>query len=266
MRRRRLLAPGLILIVVATVVVLFSDITGRQIIGWFPGFRFQRSRIVTSSSIVLREARAVFDLNTVEYVYRSIFPFDFMPEDQSINDILARLRREEGSVEEILSPSELEYFRAFNLASELGMTVGPNPESFVVVTVVVTAGFALEETIFDDPEAYSEEERLEYFRVVPYEDASGTARLEAVIRLPTPVITSVAIEDIRLEEYPYPDVRINASGWRRITEFVGERVAQRTVEAGILETAAANGREFVQSMLNQSGYDRVTFAPEAENR
>lgn len=257
--RRRIVIGSVALAVIAAAVLLFSDITGRQLIGWFPGFRIRRSKIVTRSEIVLQEAREIFSFNTVEYVYRAIFPFDFMPEDLSINDILRKLRQESGSVTEILSSRELDYFEAYNLAAELGMVVGPTPDQFVVVTVVVTAGFDIAGTVFENPNAFTEAERAQYFRTVEYEDRDGTAGVEAVVRMPEAVITNVTIEDITRDEYPYPDVQINASGWRHITEFVGARITERTIDAGILQTASDNGREFVKNMLFQSGYTKVSF-------
>lgn len=259
MRRRRLIVPILVLLLLAAAAVLFTDITGTQFIDWFPSLRLQRSRVTTSSSIVLREAHDVFSFNTVEFVYRSIFPFDFMVEGVSINDLLRKINRGEGSLREILSAAEFDHFQAFNLAAELGMSVGPGSTEFVVVTVVVTAGFDLGGTVFEDPESFSAEERARFFQSKPYEDESGNRLLEAVVRLPEAIITDVGIEDIRSQEYPYPDVQVNADGWRRISAFVGERIAQRTIGAGILEVARENGSEFLRSMLLQSGYDRVTI-------
>jgi hypothetical protein len=98
-----------------------------------------REETTSSSSVLLQELRDVYRLTTVEYIYRTVFPFDYMPEQTDMDEIMAEIRSGSGPLEEILSEKQLLYFDAHNLAEEVGL----GSEEFLVLTVRVHAGFDL---------------------------------------------------------------------------------------------------------------------------
>ncbi|MFO7780370.1 MAG: hypothetical protein R6W94_01950, partial [Spirochaetia bacterium] len=93
----------------------------------------------STSQIILEELRDVYALETVEYIYRTVFPFDYMPETTNLTDILNTLRYNSGPINEVLTEDQQLYFDAFNLADEVGLA----EEEFIVLTVRVYAGFDL---------------------------------------------------------------------------------------------------------------------------
>jgi hypothetical protein len=213
---------------------------------------------------LLKEIRAVGELSTVRYEHQTVFPFDFMAESVDRATIYRKLEEETGTVASILSPTELVYFDAYNLARDLGLSTGPQEYQFLVVPVIVTAGFDLREAgLANDPPAsqpaWSEPASSDAQSSGPEPQVrveDGTVSL----RLPQPVITGVEVRDVRSEDYRFPDVPIAPDDWRRIADFVSEHIRHRSVERGIFERARRNTEQFLTAFLQDAGYDSVHIA------
>lgn len=259
MKRRRVLFPVGALLILAIAIVLFTDITGINFIQGLPKIRFQKTTIRSASTIELEGVRDLYAFNTVAYVHRAVFPFDYLSEEISLRSILDKLADTELTVAETLSENEYLYFQTFNLAAEIGIGLGTRDRDFVVVTVVVNAGFDLEGFALENPEGTTPGERSEFFRIATYETASGESGRRAILVLPEPVITSVVVEDLTTEEYGYPDIAIGAEGWRLVAEFVEARVLESPRIAELLDAARTKGEQFVSAMLRQAGYEDVVF-------
>lgn len=248
MKRRRAAVVVAAVILIAVFVVFFTDLVNVDLASFLPKLRLQQSETSASSTITLQAVRNLYAFNTVEYVHRAVFPYDYLPDDVSLNTILAKLRTAQSSVKDALTPEEYLYFQAYNLAVDVGMDLGARRD-FVVVTVVVTAGFDLTGLNDGTPPVFRAEE---------VDVPEGTIR-RAVVNVPPPAITDIRVEDIVKENYPYPDVPIGADGWRRVVAFV-ERQAEEIPEmAELLEIAGENGRNFVRELLLRAGYDEVVF-------
>lgn len=207
---------------------------------------------VSTSSLLLEELRDIYMLNTVEYIYRTVFPFDYMPESTSMPEIMDAIREGSGPIDEILTAEEQLFFDAANLAEEVGL----GGEEFIVLTVRVYAGFDLEGTPYGAGTAAAG-------RWVTVQQDPENGRRTAHVRPPKAAVTDIVIEDVDPDTYRYPDVGMDAESWREIAAFVSEHVENRTVEEGILETARANARELVRNLLLSAGLDQVSFANEA---
>jgi hypothetical protein len=200
----------------------------------------------STSQIILEELREVYALETVEYIYRTVFPFDYMPETTDLTDILNTLRYNSGPIDEVLSEDQQLYFDAFNLADDVGLA----EEEFIVLTVRVYAGFG--------EGAPSPE-----YVTVDTDEESG--RRHARIGMPPAAVTDILIEDVDPSTYHYPDVGLDAEGWREVATFVSEHVEARTIEEGILEDARRNARDLVRTLLLSAGIDQVSFENEAKS-
>ena len=252
MRRRRLYFPALAILLVVIVLLFFTDLFGFEIVPGFPRIRFQRTITFSTSSVTLRDVHELYALTTLEYVHRYVFPYDFMPEGITIQDVTRRLRNNEGPIEEILTPEEYLFYRTYNLASDIGLARGDSFQ-FVVVTLVLTAGFDVRDQPDDATDAVSWEE---------YMDAAGEIRRRAVVTLPEARILNRSIEDIVPDEYAYPDLALGADDWRQVTDYVREHPLDADTLARILGTAEENGREFLYSLLRSAGFDDVVFGGE----
>lgn len=249
MRRRRVWPPLAAVLVIAVVIVFFTNIPGISVLPFLPKIRIQRSETTASSVVTLQSVRDLYAFNTVEYIHRAVFPYDYLPQDVSITGILQKLRTATGTVQETLTPEEYLYFQTYNLAMEIGMSLTGRAE-FVVVTVVLTAGFDLRE--------WMNAEGAEVFRAETVTGETGEVR-RAIVAPPPAAITDVVVEDISADNYPYPDIAVSAEAWRRIAGFVEERAREIPQIPMLLATAARNGREFVAEVLRQAGYDEVVF-------
>ena len=212
-----------------------------------------------SSREVLERITDLYELQTVEYVYRMVFPHDCYLPDLSMGAIFDRLGDGEGSAEELLSREELAHLDAHNLAHETGLATSPEGEDFVVVSARVRAGYVLDGT-----------QRLgELFRVEPLtgDEGSSPTEKEALLPersrvtclLPSAEVVSVVIEDLNLDNYPYPSPRVDAEEWRDISLFIRKEARERTVQEGILEDAEGNARDFLEGLLKEAGFAEISF-------
>ena len=81
------------------------------------GLPFTFNEKITSSEILLKEINNVGTLSTIEYIYKSVFPFDFIKEDTDWWDIVRR--RAFGAS---LSEDELEYLQLYDLCMSFSNT------------------------------------------------------------------------------------------------------------------------------------------------
>lgn len=233
---------GVLLLVLAAA--LFTNLFGAQLIPGLPQLRLQQTERFATSSITLEEVREVYAFTTVRYVHRAVFPYDYLPEGVSLNEILRKLRTSDRTVRDTLNPEEYLYFQTYNLASDIQLSTSGGTFDFVVVSLVITAGF----------EGQTSEPRI---RVRQTTAPDGTTGRRAEVRLPAPRITEVAVEDIDPADYPYPDTSLGADGWRRVAAFVREQSVSEEVQERILTAARTNGEEFLESVLVQAGFAEV---------
>ena len=233
-------------LIAAIVVLLFTDILGVALIAGLPGIRFHRSVTTRSSTITLEQVRSIAALNTVGLVHRTVFPYDYMESGLSLPPILRKLRTTDASVRDTLTDDEYRYLTAYNVAerANLGMTAGTF--DFVVVTLVLTAGFDLSSSDVD-------------LSVEEYVDADGVDRRRAIVTLPDATITDVAIEDIDPDNYPYPNVAIGPEGWRLVTEYIREHAVPEQTQRDLIDTARQRGESFFTELLRQAGFSDVVF-------
>jgi hypothetical protein len=208
-----------------------------------------------SSREILEQVRDVFELHTVEYVYRMVFPHDFYPEGLSLRNVFDRLAEEQGPPAEVLTPEEHAYLRAYNLAYESGLPTTAEGDSFVVVTVRVRGGYQLEATT----------DLEELFRLEPADRGVGNRgtpdpeESRVVVLLPRAEVVDLIIEDLNKENYPYPAARVDAEEWSAISSFVAEEARRRTVTDGILKEAEENARVFLTTLLTEAGFEEIFF-------
>ena len=261
MKLRRLWILLAAVLLIAMFVIFFTDLVGIDLAPFLPKVRLQRSETWSSSTVTLEAVRDLYAFNTVEYVHRAVFPYDYFPENVSLTDILAKLRTADSTVRDALSPDEYLYFQTYNLAVDIGMDLSGRRD-FVVVTVVVIAGFDLAGSRLAEPSGPDAVDDavdvVSGFRVETIDTPEGDL-LRVVLSPPSPTITEIRVEDIVGEEYPYPDISIGADAWRRVAEFVEAQVMGMPKIADLLTIAGENGQDFVRDVLLRARYGEVIF-------
>ncbi len=258
-RIRTIVFLALLLAVIITGTVIFTDFLGPAFLELSNLFNIGRTRDYSFSSVVLEDMREIFTFHTVEFVYKAVFPHDYMEEGVSIESIMQTLRSGSGKIEDLLSESEQEYLEVYKLAKSIGIDIEADPFDFVVLTVIVRGGFDLSGTVYEDPGSAEREEIEHWLTVFPPEvpDREGKGRI--VVKLPRAEITDIYIEDETSLSYNYPDIRIDPDGWKRLTDYVRKKSIDKILKEGILEIAASNAESFLQSFLLQAGYGSVEF-------
>ncbi|MFP4638761.1 MAG: hypothetical protein ACLFM6_10020 [Spirochaetaceae bacterium] len=191
-------------------------------------------RTYRSSQVILEHLGEVHELDTVAYIHRTVFPFDY------------------------------DTPRARALAEDVGLEA----EEFVVVTVQVTAGYELSDIdeLHVRPVEAGPEQEATRPDTAGAESATGAGEGPGVhVRVPPASVTEVVVEDVDPETYDYPDVAMDAAGWSEVAAFVTEHAETRTVAEGIIEEAEDNARSLVRTLLLQAGFDYVSFAKEAKS-
>ena len=217
-----------------------------------------RTSRVASSQLILRQLRDVLSFHSVEYVYRSVFPHDYYPEGVNLIQVLNRLALDNRPAAEILSPEELNYWEAYNLANDVGLRA--SRDEFVVVTVRARGGYELEGTAVErDSVDVPASGPGGAFSVTDARGPGDTSIRVLTIRLPEPEVVDIVVEDVNPDTYRYPEVGLHPEGWQQVAAFVSRRVAARTVEEGILDRTRENTEGFLRSLFKEAGYDRVEF-------
>lgn len=272
-----------LLVAVCTLAVLalvlgglrtFSPLFGPALIS------FSEVKKETSSLLILEEMHELLRFNTVQYVYRVVFPYDFMK--PGINEAtiweslrnhnprlvdasptarrLAELLGTTGDLRALgLSADESLWLGTWKLCREIGLEYQKPAYAFLVSTIVVEAGFNFAGTVFADPEAASAGDLAEVFQVEDIPRPGQASGKRAVLVLPRARISDVRLED-RLDGQ-FPDISLKPSQWKVIAEFISAYYETKPIQEGILEDAERNAGAFVRELLLSSGYDeaRVQF-------
>ncbi len=207
--------------------------------------KIRSNRTQSGSEAILTKVQDLFMFQTVEYVYKTVFPYDFVSPDYPWRTLL-----DKEALGEPLSEEEQEHLRIFRFCEEIGIKLQSNKYEFVVVTAIVRGGFNLEGTIYA-----SSDNRYNVEKYIQIDRETNTLYL----RLPPPVITNFEIEDLDRSRYPYPELAISPDNWKRLTQFTANEIERQVLEDGILELAKQRGKVFIEKLLLDSGLETIVF-------
>jgi len=219
----------LVLFLLAAVLVLKFVIPGFQL-----SIPFVYNTKSSSSDIILKEINKVSTLSTVEYIYKSVFPFDFYDKDINWRSLLSK--RTKGDK---LTELEIENLWLFDECHTIGINLLYKTYDFVVITSIVEAGMNIGEFIDSED--------------IKIEGKSVT------LRMPETIITNFRIEDSDSSSYNYPDLNVDPLNWKKITNYVEEKIELKVIEDGVLKTAEKRGQDFIESILIDSGWENIIF-------
>lgn len=244
--KRRIRLPSIkwILIILVVIAAAFF-LLAKPLLNIDLQERFKKKRTTTASVAVLEEVRDLFLFQTVEYIYKTVFPYDFVPADYDWRTLLRKVAEQD-----TLSAEETEYLSIYRFCEDIGIKLDSNRYEFVVLTAVVRGGFDLKGTVYERPE---EHENLEEFVFVDEEEKT------LYLRFPEPVIVNFTIEDPTAANYPYPDIEISPDNWKKLTNFVSLKIQEQVISEGILEIAKQRGEAFIEKLLIDAGLKQIVF-------
>ncbi len=209
-------------------------ITGYFLSGFKINFHVLSEKTVTQSETILTGIKEIAAFSTVEYVYKSVFPFDFYDESTNWDALL----KKEANGEKI-SAKEQDELLLFNLCRSVGIYLNHHNYQFIVITSLIKAGLTSVETLVKDDISIN--------------------RNEVSIHLPAPAITEFIIEDPDSSSYNYPDMNIDPLHWMKITRYVKDKIISQVLAKGILSEADTRLKEFISSIIQEAGYNSVVF-------
>ena len=231
-----MIIAGLILLLFAAERVFNFDIPN-------PFYRVNR---VQSSTAILDDIRDTARLNTVELVYKTVFPYDLIPEDTDW-PVLFRRFRSGGS----LSAEELELLAIFGIAADAGIDLSSKEHQFAVITARLTAGYDFAGTPFEDPEKYREDTA----DFILYDEEKDSL----YIRLPEAKITEIKVDDEDSSSYSYPDMKVSPEQWRVLSGIITEHIKSEARKRRLTELAEERGKDVIKKMFSASGYKNIIF-------
>lgn len=237
----RLVIVLLILIAASVLVVLSEDILNIEI----PN-PFVKTEKTAYSTAILRQVRDISRLNTIEFIYKSVFPWDLIDENTDWEKLTARYQAGER-----LTAREFEMLSVLGISSEAGINLLDDNYSFAVITARIKAGFDFSGTIFEDPESDPETAT----ESVIIDSETGIIRL----KLPPAVITEIIIEDADSSNYEYPDLDISPQQWKTLTSILSGILEAEAEKRKITQIAEIRGREMLKNLLEAAGYSEVIF-------
>lgn len=256
-----------------TALRIFSPLLGP------PLLVLHEDRQQDASVLMLEEMRELLRFNTVQYVYRVVFPYDFMKPGISESTIWESLRNHNprlstvtpaarrladlltaiGDPRELgLSSDESMWLATWKLCRDIALPYQQPDYAFVVSTIVVEAGFDFTGTVFADPGQAAAKDLEAAFRVEVISPGNGQkGGQRAVMTLPQARLTDVRIED-RLDAQ-FPDLALKPGQWKQIADFISAYYETKPIQEGILDDAKANAAAFVRELLLSSGYDEAVI-------
>lgn len=222
----------IIFFIITTTVLIFKFVIPDLNFG-LPFIYNKRS---SSTEIILTKIRKVSTLSTVEYIYKSVFPFDFIDKDTPWRKILSKRKRKE-----VLTETEKEKLWLFDLCQSIGINLENENYDFVVITSIVEAGFNIGNDLNIDN--------------IIIDGKNIT------LRIPEIIITKFTIDDTDSTKYSYPDLDVDPMNWKKITDYVEKKTRIRVIEDGILKKAEERGKDFIRSILIESGWEKIIFIP-----
>ncbi len=195
---------------------------------------FSSTKRTTASQAIWEQMRTLKSLQTVRYIQKVVFPYDYLDPELDFDVILTTLRRGKGSVNTLLSPRERDYLEARDLAERIGLKFTGRKREFVVVTAQILVGIDLEN-----------------LKILPRSEKSILAIL------PPPRIADLAIEDPNPATYPYPDIPLSPSHWKLVAGLVERKLRERPLESSILASARTQASRFLTTFFQQAGFTEI---------
>lgn len=209
-------------------------ITGYFLSGLKINLHVFSEKTITQSETLLTGIKEIAAFSTVEYVYKSVFPYDFYDESTNWD---ALLKKEANG--EKLSAKEQDELLLFNLCRSVGIHLNHHNYQFIVITSLVKAGLTSVKTLTTDNISIN--------------------RNEVTIHLPKPEITEFIFEDPDSSNYNYPDVNIDPLHWMKITRYVKDKIILHVLAEGILNEANTRLKEFITPIIQEAGFNTVVF-------
>lgn len=208
-------------------IIIFSLGIASAVLGYLWYFHL-RPRPLPSEEIILEQVKTISVLESTEFLYQFVFPYDFLPDQKTIT-LIGQGRFPLNN----LPPLQQ---RAYRIAERAGLTGGLTP-SFVVITSIVRAG-------------------IDFLSSAPVTVERSEDLSTVLLSIPQPDITRVIIEDID-ENYAYPRISVDAEEWKEISEFVREQARSQSLDDGIVTRSMETLKKSLSTVLHISGFQTV---------
>ena len=197
-----------------------------------PSFRHEETAY---SAAILEQVRDISRLDTIEFVYKTVFPYDLIGKDTDFRRLVSRFKDGEK-----LGIEEIKQLSVLGIAAEAGIDLLEENYEFTVISARIKAGFDFGEDVGDSVRIDRENSRI-------------------TIDLPPAVITDIIIEDSHSGNYEYPDIDVSPEQWKTLTAILSEKLVLEAAERDITGIAEERGRELIRGLFSNAGFSEIMF-------
>lgn len=232
---------------ITILILLLVLVCGSLSFLYFQGFlKFDvkfpwQTEIESGGSYVLDSISHFQELTTAVYHFKSVFPYDFITEEDRI-----RLSGLYTIKEPLLSAHDFLLLDLQQICRNSGMDLRKKSGQFFLIKTMVQAG--------PDFTDWKADEMI----VMTEEDGICTS---LQITLPEPVILSLRHDDLVWDSEAAPDLALDPQTYSAILALLEEPILKKVKEEGILESARTKAEMLISNLLSDSpcGKTKIKF-------
>lgn len=222
---RKLFYPILILVLSLAFFVFFTDFRESVI------NPFQEKSLI-AKTIEKIENIDIAQLRNTQYIYKSIFPFDYIYGVPNWGILLYKDNK-------YLSDEDKHNLDFYYKCKKIGINLN-TADYFVIIKTHATAGFDLDKYM-EDPILLSDEERG-----------------KLIIKSPESELLHMAFLD-SLKNENHPDFNVTPEQWQKLTILLTPIIEKRILKSGILEESDKLNRSFLIEFFTAMKWNTVEF-------
>ena len=216
----------ILIIVISALVFIYVPVFKDLSINPFQEKTLQGTTMDSIKHIDVAEFRSSF------YLYKTIFPFDFIYGEPLWGALLYKNPR-------FLSEEDKQNIEFYNDCLEIGVDLNRDI-NFFTITTKAYAGFQIDEYLIDPIINLDEVEK------------------RIILKEPASVILSLEVLD-NLKEEGFPDVNLTPNQWKNLVNLLLPKIEEEIVNRGLIESSKDSNRLFIENIFTAVGWAEVRF-------
>lgn len=214
-------------------------------------FGLIRTTKLSVSKFILENARPIFNLQTVEYSVKTVFPFDYISSQDVYYSAVKKFSKK---LE--LNEEEKKAIRLLSVLDSVGMSLKNKKKEFVILSLRLRAGYNLSK--------YQELDSKEFYALINSHIKYNYRKRTITFDLPDPEVVEIIIDDPDPETYIYPDISLSPREFKIVAEYVQEHIMAQDIITLVLKEAKENTKLLISELFLNNGWKEVIFEEDSE--
>ena len=192
---------------------------------------FQKEK-TSASTVEMVESLNISDFRSATYLYKTIFPFDYIHGEPDWGELLYKKR-------EFLTTKDKENLNFYYECKSIGIDLRKT-DYFFVIKAKAYAGFSMEDYIKHAIISINSEEKT------------------IILKNPVSKLLDLEILD-SLQNSEFPPVNISPGVWQQLVSMLKPKIEKEIINRGILTSSTDRNKKFIQKLFLSTGWERVEF-------